>query len=183
MAGIRYNWCFIFLSYILHSSFLLNVRHIGMLVVSGFAAQSFKDELYLVETGLEILSTQVISGAMWVIGSFSDLRMVFQEFSTAQGWVGRGELHEECKGADWGRRRIEFIVLEVKEGQFSGVMEWSFCQLLQRCLIKWRLKDVHCMWKFEFVGALSKREMLKKTGGRKAIYKKLRSKKLFYCYL
>lgn len=53
-----------FLSYILHSSILLNVRHIGMLVVSGFAAQSFKDELYLLETGLEILSTQVISGAM-----------------------------------------------------------------------------------------------------------------------
>lgn len=39
---------------------------------------------------------------------------------------------------------------------------------------------MHCVWKFEFVVGLSKREVLKKTGGRKAIYGKLRSKKFFF---
>ena len=58
-----------------------------------------------------------------MIGSFSDLRMVFQGSSASQGWVGRGDLNEIAKRlTEVGRELSEFIILEVKEGKFQALL-------------------------------------------------------------
>lgn len=126
----------------------------GVLETSVCAAQSSRDELYL-ETDLEIFSTLVISGAIWLMGSFSELRMVFQESSTFKEWAKRSEwpVMKIEKGLAGKRRRIKWVYYPgSQERRKPQAIEWSSVAAIVDMLGKIKTEKLHSVWKFQFAG-------------------------------